>query len=137
MSPEQWQELAERAYGAWAANDRERFISALAPEIVFHTSGAFPDFTGDYSGHEGMRRFWDEMQEPWESFDIALVAVEAFSEDLAVVDIRFRGIGRGSGVPAELDFFHVARASGDRIAELSAYADRGAALTAHGLRPPE
>ena len=131
MSPEQWQALAERAYGAWAENDRERFIKTLAPEIVFHTSGAFPDFTGDYSGYDGMGRFWEELQEPWESFEIVLVGVEAMSESVAVFDIRFSGIGRGSGIPAELDFFHVARANEEgRIVELAAYANREEALKA-------
>ena len=133
MSPEEWQALAERAYGAWAANDRERFITTLAPEIVFHTSGAFPDFTGDYTGYDGMSRFWEELQEPWESFEIVLVGVAAVNETVAVIDIRFSGIGRGSGIPAELDFFHLARANEEgRIVELGAYADRGEALEAIG-----
>jgi hypothetical protein len=44
VSPEESQDLAERGYGAWSREDLDGMLSVMAPDVVFHTSGAFVDF---------------------------------------------------------------------------------------------
>ena len=135
MSAADWEALAERGYGAWSRGDLEGLLDALTTDVLFRPAGAFPGFADEYRGHEGMREFWAQIKEPWELFTIEALSIEPAQDDLALVEIRFHGVGRGSGVEVDLDFFHVVRRRDDRVAELHSHASRADALAAHGLRP--
>jgi ketosteroid isomerase-like protein len=130
VSSDEWQGIAERGYGAWSRGDLDGFLAALAPDIEFSTAGVFPGIEDAYRGHEGVRAFWFQMREPFESFSIEPVRIERHGDDAAVIDIHFRAIGKGSAVPVELDFFHAARLRDGLVTELSSHSSREEALTA-------
>jgi ketosteroid isomerase-like protein len=130
VSSDEWQAVAERGYGAWSRGDLEGFLAALDPDIVFRTAGVFPGLEDEYHGHEGVRRFWGQMREPFESFAIEPTHIEPHDEDAAVIDINFRAVGKGSGVQVRLDFFHAARKRGGLVTELSSHSSREEALAA-------
>jgi ketosteroid isomerase-like protein len=125
---DEWQALAERGYGAWSRGDLEGFLAVLAPDIEFHTAVLFPGIEDVYHGHEGVTRFWHQMQEPFESFSIEPVRIEPHGDDAVVIDIRFHAIGKGSAVPVDLDFFHAARLHDGLVTWLSSHVSHGDAV---------
>jgi hypothetical protein len=52
--------------GAWL----DAGLEFLAPEIELHLSGAFPDLDAVYRGHEGVERFTDLFNAPWEELSV-------------------------------------------------------------------
>jgi ketosteroid isomerase-like protein len=128
---DEWEASAQRGYGAWSRGDLEGFLAELAPDIEFHSASLFPGIEATYHGHEGMTRFWHQMREPFETFSIEPVRLDRHG-DGAVIDIRFRAIGKGSAVPVELDFFHAARRRDGVVTWMSSHGTREDALAALG-----
>ena len=62
-----------------------------------------PDLASEYRGHEGARKFWRQMYEPWETFHIDVEHVED-EGDCALASIRFGGRGADSGVDVDMRF---------------------------------
>ena len=52
--------------GAWL----DAGLEFLAPEIELHLYGAFPDLDAVYRGHEGVERFTDLFNAPWEELSV-------------------------------------------------------------------
>jgi ketosteroid isomerase-like protein len=50
------------AWEAISANDYERFVEAVDPDVEFTSLVAEPDAV-TYRGHKGVRRWWDTMKE--------------------------------------------------------------------------
>jgi ketosteroid isomerase-like protein len=126
----EWDTLVERGYGAWSRGDLDGFLAVLAPDIEFSAAAVFPGIQPQYHGHEGVRQFWAQIRDPFESFSIEPVRIEVQGDDAAVVDLHFRAIGKGSGVPVELDFFHAGRKRDGLVTELSSHTTREEALAA-------
>ena len=129
---DEFEAIAERGYGAWSRGDLEGFLAALAPDIEFHTAVLFPGIEEVYHGHDGVARFWHQMQDPFESFSIEPVRIERHGDDAAVIDIHFHAIGKGSAVPVDLDFFHAARLHDGLVTWLSSHGSRAGAVAALG-----
>ena len=127
---DEWETVAERGYGAWTRGDLEGFLAVLAPDFEFKTAGVFPGLRNEYYGHDGVREFWSQMREPFETFAMEPVRIEEHGLDAAVIDIHFHAVGKESGVRVELDFFHVARKRGGLVTELSSHSSREEALAA-------
>src|SRR6478736_718601 len=58
------------------------------PGIVFRTGGIFPDFEPVYRGREGMRSFWQQIREPWDTLRAQIEQVDEH-HDALVVSLRF------------------------------------------------
>ena len=127
---DEWDTLSERGYGAWTRGDLDGFLAVLAPDLVFRTAGLFPGLRDEYFGHDGVREFWGQMRDPFESFAIEPVRIERHGTDAAVIDIKFRAVGKGSGARVELDFFHAARKRAGLVTVLSSHSTREEALAA-------
>jgi ketosteroid isomerase-like protein len=108
-------------YDAWNRGDLETWLDFMHPDVRLDAPGVFPGFDSEYRGHDGLRRFWAQLHDPWEEFSID---VEALKEepDGFVVAIRFRAKGVGSGVDVDMHFGHAFRIEGDRVIELIARA---------------
>ena len=52
-------------------------------------------------GHEGLTRFWTELQEAWEEFSLELVEVVECDRERLVAVTVVRGRGQGSGISIE------------------------------------
>ena len=96
-------ELILAAYDAWNRRDLDAWLAACDPDVVIDLPGLFPDFEPEYRGHDGLRRFWEQLHEPWESFRIDVESLEG-DGDLFVADIRFRAKGAGSGANADMRY---------------------------------
>ncbi len=127
-------ELALRAYEAWNAKDFDAAIAPVDPEVEWSFAGGaqFPGTESVYHGHEGVRRFWREFIEPWESIRIEITETRE-SGDTLVLFVNFHAMGAGSGVELTVPFVHLLKFRNRKVVQLRGYADRGEALEAAGL----
>jgi uncharacterized protein len=85
-----------------------------------------------YRGHEGIRRFYDEVSEVWEEFRWEpLRFLDA--ADKVVVLLHSHGRGRGSGMEMARDAAMVWTVHEDRAVSVRFYIDQAEALEAAGL----
>jgi ketosteroid isomerase-like protein len=96
-------DLLLAGYDAWNRDDCDAWLRLLHPEIEIHTSGAFPDLSPLYRGHERAKKFWQQMREPWESFRIEVERLEEL-DDCVIGAIRFRATGVDGGVEVDMRF---------------------------------
>ena len=99
------------------------FVSALETSVAGgHTV---------YRGHDGLRDFWHEAWDTWESFQIRIDGTERTGDTL-LASGSFRAKGRESGAELEREASWVNRYRGDRIVWSQAFFDREEALGAAG-----
>jgi ketosteroid isomerase-like protein len=85
-----------------------------------------------YRGHEGIRRFYDEVSEVWEEFRWEpLRFLDA--ADKVVVLLHSHGRGRGSGMEMARDAAVVWTVNEDRAVSVRFYIDQAEALVGAGL----
>ena len=124
----------------WAASDRGDLGLCLCGydpdvEISWPESGsmAIPDLRGTYRGHEGFRRVWRGMHDPWkvevrpqEVIDLGRPAASS------IADLSARG--KGSGVPIGGSLIGLFTYRAGRIVREQYFNTRDEALEAAGLR---
>jgi ketosteroid isomerase-like protein len=99
------------------------FHGEVPPEV-----SAEPD---SYDGHEGVRRYFALFSEVID--DLAFEPYEFIEAgDRVLVVSRLSGRGKGSGIPVEMEAYNVGVVRGDKLAAMSAYGSRDAALEALG-----
>ncbi len=119
-------------YEAFVAAELDRIPEFFDPEGSYRASGLFPGIKSRYQGHEGIAEFWHAANEPWESFEIEPLRTLA-DGDRVVAEVRFIGLGAGSGVEVRLDAGHLVRFRDGLIVEFCAYSSWEQALEAAGL----
>jgi ketosteroid isomerase-like protein len=102
-------ELLLTGYAAWNRTDLDGYLELVHPDVHISTAGVFPDLAREFSGREGAARFWRQMHEPWEWFQIDVEHVEE-EGDWAIASIRFRARGVDSGVEVDMRFGMAMRA---------------------------
>jgi ketosteroid isomerase-like protein len=99
------------------------FHGEVPPEV-----SAEPD---SYEGHDGVRRYFDLFAEVID--DLAFEPYEFVEAGDRVMTVsRLSGVGKGSGIPVEMEAYNVAEVRGDKLSFMAAYASRDAALQALG-----
>ena len=112
--------MVEEGYDAWNRGDFDAMVKNMADDAEWRTGGVFPDFDPVYRGREGVRRFWDTMHDAWELIEIR---PRRFVEhgDKLLIESRFHGKGRGSGVAVELDWVQVFTFRDDVVTRIAGY----------------
>jgi ketosteroid isomerase-like protein len=107
--------LIQRAHDALNRGDVDALLSICDPEFRLDMSDRVLN-PAIYEGHDGIRRFYDEVSEVWESFSWE--------------PLEITGIGRGSGLELERHAAMVWRVEADRALALTFYRDPDEALAA-------
>jgi ketosteroid isomerase-like protein len=130
------QENVEIVRRIWAAVERQDTKAVLAfydPDIVWqdHTN-ALELQDHSYQGHEGVRQFWREWLEPFETFE---AHPEAFIDagDNVVVGFRLSGRGKASGAQVEWPLWNVYTIRNGLVIRVQAFETKAEALEAVGL----
>ena len=89
-----------------AAGDIEGFLAFVDPEVEFVPLLAGVE-GGVYRGHDGVRRWFADVEDAWEGYRPVLRGVEAITDSVAVVELSIRLRGRGSAVDLETHVFGV------------------------------
>jgi ketosteroid isomerase-like protein len=91
-------ELVRRFHEAWIAGNLDLVLECIDPEMEFDWSESRAPFRGVYRGHEGMRKYWDDVQEAWERFSPELDDIVDCGDGRLVTRSTVRGIARSSGI---------------------------------------
>ena len=92
-------ELVQRAHEALNAGDIDALVALCDSAVLLDMSDRVLN-PAVYEGHDGIRRFYSEVMDVWESFTWEPTGLHEFGE-LVLAEIHSRGKGRGSGL--ELD----------------------------------
>jgi len=114
------------------AGDRNEWRDYFDSDVVWDTSASNMPSAGIYHGHEGVERFFREWLGTWSDYSME---VREYIDAGGSVVIVFRqgGMGRGSGVRADRDFFGVYDLSDSKVVRYRQYESRKEALVAVGL----
>jgi ketosteroid isomerase-like protein len=116
---------------AFNRGDLDGMLIPIHPEIRFQPLRAVLE--GEvYEGHEGFRRWLDDMADDWEDFHLELVDVRPVGEDRVLVEAKIHARGRASGVQLDGPGAWLCDLRDDLIVGLRFYKDSDAALEAAG-----
>jgi uncharacterized protein len=121
-------EVVRQAQEALSAGDIDALVAFCDPAVRLDMSDRVLN-PAVYEGHDGIRRFYAEVMEVWESFTWEPTELRELGE-LVVALIHSRGKGRGSGL--ELDrlaamLWHV---DGGKVRSITFYRDSAKGLAA-------
>ena len=129
------QENVDAAYAAFDAfnrRDLDAFLELLDPDVEFRSLLA--GMESSYHGHEGIRRYWEDVLTVSPDFTLEVVEVRDLG-DGTLTKLVARGHGAASDVPYEQTLWSLAQARGrDKAVLIANYATEAEALEAVGLR---
>jgi ketosteroid isomerase-like protein len=103
-------------------------VLVLGPEFGPESPGA-----GTYLGAEAVAAYTREsLLAPWADFAMEAEEIVA-AGDSVLVAVHQRGVGRTSGVPAELRYYTLWSFRGGKVIRIQSFRNRGEALEAAGL----
>jgi ketosteroid isomerase-like protein len=97
-------ELIHRAYDAFNRHDLDAFLALMDADVQAVPLAAAIE--GDYRGHDGIRRWWNNLFDAFPDWTIEVVEVRDLG-DLTLAHMRNRGHGAGSDAPFELTLWQV------------------------------
>jgi ketosteroid isomerase-like protein len=124
-------EVARRAYEAFNAGDISGWLPMHSADAELHDLPTVPD-AGVHRGHVEMRTWAEGILETTEYLRFEPQRFIEAGESV-LVPVRASAMGRESGVPVEMSFFHVFEFSDGKIRCLRSYVDEAEALEAVGL----
>jgi ketosteroid isomerase-like protein len=87
-----------------------------------------------YRGRDGLREWFDEVMEAWESIHVEVEETAEAADDRAFVGLFLTGRGAGSGVETKLRAWQVNWFADGKTARRRVFLERDEALEAAGLR---
>jgi ketosteroid isomerase-like protein len=124
-------ELMHRAYDAFNRHDLDAFLALMDAEVQAVPLASAIE--GDYRGHDGMRRWWNDLFDAFPDWTVEVVEVRDLG-DLTLTHVRNRGRGAGSDAPFELTLWQVAEARDGKAVWWSNHRTEAHALEAVALR---
>jgi ketosteroid isomerase-like protein len=107
--------------------DVEGMLATLRPDVeLVPVRAVLEGFV--YRGHEGLRRWLEDMREDWEEFRIDSREVRGLDERRILVVGSFHARGRSSGVTLDQPAAWVCEMDGGKVACIRFYADAEAAV---------
>jgi ketosteroid isomerase-like protein len=125
----------EEMFREFARRDDARTFEILDEELVFDTR-AYPGpetLRTVYHGHEGVRAYWRQWLDAWESVDVVDGPHHEVDDGAVVSWWRQRNRGKSSGAEVEMETAVLWTFQGDRIVRIAAFASRADARAAAGL----
>jgi ketosteroid isomerase-like protein len=123
-------DLFLRSGDAFNRRDLAGWLEGYDPEIVFEPQVA--QFEGSFKGHDGLRLFFDNIGEDFESFQVEFDEVRDLGDRVLAVGTA-EGRGRGSGIDNQGPVAIVASFWEGKITRFKDYGERDRALRAAGL----
>jgi ketosteroid isomerase-like protein len=127
-------EVVRRLYEAIERRDSEAVLALYDPDVEWDMSGyPYGEMLDTRSrGHAGLRAFWRELYEAWESYEHdCRELIDAGDHVISIVTDRARG--RASGADVEIAAFGVWTVSDGRIIRSTWFRTRAEAFEAAGL----
>jgi ketosteroid isomerase-like protein len=126
-------DVLRAAYDAWNRADLTRFVESFTEDVEVHPFLGRGLVASTYHGHDGLRSWYADANEPWERLDVEAEEFQELDDGRVAVFVRATGEGIGSRALVEARIVHVIGFRDGRIARLDGYANREMALQALGL----
>ena len=123
-------ELSDRATDAFNRRDLGAFLALMDDDVEYVPRAVAME--GSYHGHDGIRRWLENVFDVWPDLTTQLVEVRDLG-DLTVAAVHFRGQGAGSDIPWDETFWQVARWRRGRCVWWRNFGSGDEALEAVGL----
>jgi ketosteroid isomerase-like protein len=126
-------EVVRRAWEAWKRRDIDGLFALYDPEIVWDMSHYDDVISGVFRGHEGVRRFFRQWLEPFETYH---AHAENFIDagDSVVVEVRQGGRGKASKAHVEMPvYWQVYNIRNGLVMRVEPYKVKAEAYEAAGL----
>jgi len=124
-------ELLYQGFEAWRRRDLDTVLASSHPEVEI--APVMGPASTTYRGHEGMRRFWDDIFSTFPDFSPELLEARDLG-DFVLGTVRIRGQGAGSHVPSEQTVWCATEWRDAKLLWYRAYESEREALEAVGLR---
>jgi ketosteroid isomerase-like protein len=126
-------EAVRRIARAFNEGDIDALVAELDPNVEWEEQ-PIPGLDPVYRGHEGVRRWAEEVM--GQELGPLQVRIERLSEagDAVIASIRIGGVGRSSGVEVDMHVHLVVTFREDKVARRQVFQRREEALEAVGLR---
>jgi uncharacterized protein len=123
-------EVVRRAFEAYERGDVEAMLEELDQDVQWKQI----EEPAPVYGRDGVREAIQRWDETWDNLR-AEVDEYIDAGDCVIALIRFRGLGRASGVPVEMASYHLFTVRNGKVARMSEYGPgkRAEALEAVGL----
>ena len=118
-------------YGAAVREDVEGVVARLHPDYAFYPERDAP-MASAYRGHDGARRYFEEMFEAWEILELEIERVADAGNSVAVL-FEMRNRGRGSGIELSGRWAEVWETDGTDLVSSRFFQSHPEALAAAGL----
>ncbi len=122
-------ETIQNGVAALNRGDVDALAATLAPDVELVPLRAVLDGS-IYRGHEGLRRWLDDMSEDWSEFELTLQEVRELRPGCVLVEATIRLRGRSSGVAVDSPGAWLCDMRAAKVARIRFYADQEAALAA-------
>ncbi len=123
-------EALRAVYDRWSEGDLRPSLDLLDPHVVFVHDPQLETWEVAY-GVEEVVAYTREMLKSWAEFRMEAGEIIA-SGDSVIVEVHQRGVGSGSGVPAEIDYFHIWTFRGRKVVRFESMRERAKALETVG-----
>ena len=129
-------EIVRRVYEAAARRDTASVLALYDPEVELDNSAlAVVGWGGGvYRGHDGLRNFFREWHEAWETVDYDFNELIDASGEFVISVVSRHARGRASGADVGLDLALVWTIRDHKVCRVVWFPTREAALQAVGLR---
>ncbi len=127
---EQDLDVIREAIAAWNEGDAEAVISYLDPDVELVPIRSLLE-GGSYHGHDGMRRYADDIAAEWEAMHLQIEEVRDAADGVLVLG-RFQATGK-SGVELDAPAAWLTTMRGGKVTRMQAFSTREEALRATGL----
>ena len=124
-------EPARRAFDAFNRRDLGTLLATQDDDVDAVTRVTAME--GDYHGHDGIRRWWQDLLEAFHDLMVEAVEVRDLDE-MTLAQLRFRGHGAESGIHVDVTVWHVSRGRDGKSVWWRTFRTEAEALEAVGLR---
>jgi ketosteroid isomerase-like protein len=121
-------EVARAGYEAFQSSDLETVLGLTDPEVEIYLPPTLPN-SGKFKGHDGYLTWLGRWLEAWDDFQIEVREMEPVGDRHVVTTIHQSGIGRGSGIPVEMDVAYMLDIRDGKVAALQMYLSRDDAIS--------
>jgi ketosteroid isomerase-like protein len=125
-------DLVRRGLDAFNRKDAGAVLETLHPDAELVPMRSLLE-GGAYQGHQGLRRFMEEMDDDWETYRLAGEEFRAVGPDRVLVLGRVVATGRASGVAVDSPAAWLCYVRDGRVTRVRFYSDPAEAIEAAGL----
>ena len=120
-------DLARELTEAWNRSDWESMRTLFWPEAEAIAPRGWPE-AEDSRGWEAVQRTFERLKDSWIDERFELESTEAIDEQRVLQHGHWRGAGRESGIPLDLQVWFISTFREGRIARVVYYLDRDEAM---------